>query len=208
VATDDPRIVDAVTEAGGEAMLTSADHPSGTDRLAEVAQRRELGPEAIVVNVQGDEPMLDPKFVLTVAQALEQNPGAGIATLATPIRDASEVLNPNVVKVTVARSGLAITFSRAPMPWLRGAFSAPREQITLPPASDFLRHVGLYAYRARTLLELAAEPPAMIETAESLEQLRALWLGIPIHVTTVSEPPGHGVDTEEDLARARAHFEA
>ncbi len=208
VATDDPRIADAVTAAGGEAVLTSPEHPSGTDRLAEVARLRGLGDDTIVVNVQGDEPLLDPEFVLLVAQALEQNPRAGIATLATPIHDAADVLNPNVVKVTVARSGLAITFSRAPLPWLRAVFSGPREQITLPQPSDFLRHIGLYAYRAKTLAELAAQPPVWLEKAESLEQLRALWLGIPIHVTTVGEPPGHGVDTEEDLARVRAHFTA
>jgi len=206
VATDDERVANAVAAAGGEAMLTSPDHPSGTDRLAEVARRKGLDPEAIVVNVQGDEPLLDPKFVVMVAQALGQHPAAGIATLATPIREVEEVLNPNVVKVTVARSGLAITFSRAPMPWLRAVFSGPREQIKLPPASDFLRHIGLYAYRARTLSELSAQSPVSLETAESLEQLRALWLGIPIHVTTVAEPPGHGVDTEDDLARVRAHF--
>jgi 3-deoxy-manno-octulosonate cytidylyltransferase (CMP-KDO synthetase) len=137
---------------------------------------------------------------------LDENSAAGVATLATPIRDAAEVFNPNVVKAIVARSGLALYFTRAPSPWQRAAFARPREQIVLGPENGFLRHVGLYAYRVRTLATLAAQAPVALETAESLEQLRALWLGIPIHVSTVLEPPGHGVDTEEDLARARAHF--
>jgi 3-deoxy-manno-octulosonate cytidylyltransferase (CMP-KDO synthetase) len=192
VATDDQRIADAVTAAGGEAVLTSPEHASGTDRLAEVARRKELAPETIVVNVQGDEPLLDPKYVELVARALEANPSAGIATLATPIRDPGVIANPNVVKVVSDRSGMALYFSRAPLPW----------------QGEALRHVGLYAYRARTLAELSAQPPVMLETAERLEQLRALWLGIPIHVSVVADPPGHGVDTEEDLERARAHFEA
>jgi 3-deoxy-manno-octulosonate cytidylyltransferase (CMP-KDO synthetase) len=198
VATDDQRIADAVTAAGGEAIVTSPDHPSGTDRLAEVARRKALEPEAIVVNLQGDEPLLDPRFVVLVARALEENAAAGIATLATPIREARDVLSPNVVKVVVAGSGMALYFSRAPVPWQREGSSGE---------GTYLRHVGLYAYRARTLSELAAQPPVLLESAERLEQLRALWLGIPIHVTTVQEPPGHGVDTEEDLARARAHFQ-
>ncbi len=205
VATDDERIAEAVTAAGGEAMLTRPDHPSGTDRLAEVAQRKGLDPEALIVNVQGDEPLLDPKFVIMVAQALLDNPAAGLATLATPIAHARDVFDPNVVKVVTARSGLALYFSRAPIPWLRSAFTdLSQPLLELPAGSSFLRHVGLYAYRVGTLLTLAAEEPVMLEPAESLEQLRALWLGIQIHVTTVSEPPGHGVDTEEDLVRVRA----
>lgn len=207
VATDDPRIAEVVREAGGDAVLTSPHHASGTDRLAEVAATRRLDPDTILVNVQGDEPLLEAEYVVQVAKALEQNPLAGIATLATPIHAASDVFNPNVVKVVTARSGLALYFSRAPIPWLRSEFTdLSRPVLELPHHSSFLRHIGLYAYRVKTLLALAAEQPAALEPAESLEQLRALWLGIPIHVTTVARPPGHGVDTEEDLVRARAVF--
>ncbi len=205
VATDDQRIADAVTAAGGEAMLTRPDHASGTDRLAEVAARKRLDPETLLVNIQGDEPLLDPTFVVQVAQALLDNPCAGIATLATPILQPRDVFDPNVVKVVTARSGLALYFSRAPIPWVRSAFTdLSTPLLELPAGSSFLRHIGLYAYRVGTLLQLAAEQPVMLEPAENLEQLRALWLGIQIHVSTVAEPPGHGVDTEDDLARVRA----
>lgn len=201
VATDDRRIADTVNAAGGDAVLTSPDHASGTDRVAEVAVQRGLPPDTVIVNVQGDEPLLAPQFSKLVAHALVENPSAGIATLATPIRETREVFDPNVVKVVVARSGLAAYFSRAPIPFQRDAAPTPKA-----PSPPHLRHVGLYAYRASTLLTLTAAEPAAIESAEKLEQLRALWLGIGIHVTVVEEAPAHGIDTEQDLARAEAYL--
>jgi 3-deoxy-manno-octulosonate cytidylyltransferase (CMP-KDO synthetase) len=207
VATDDPRIVEAVERAGGKALMTSAEHPSGTDRLAEVVRTQRLEDDQIVVNVQGDEPLLDPSLVRRAALALAEDPNAGIATLATPIGNPEDIFNPNVVKVVTDKAGLASYFSRAPIPWVRGTFgTTAAAPSSVPSEIPFLRHVGLYAYRVRALRRLAAEPPVPIERAESLEQLRALWHRIPVRVVTVDGVAPHGVDTEEDLARAAALF--
>jgi 3-deoxy-manno-octulosonate cytidylyltransferase (CMP-KDO synthetase) len=202
VATDDLRIARVVEAAGGEAILTSPDHASGTDRLAEVVCRRGIADETIVVNVQGDEPLLDASLVRRVADALAQRPRAGISTLATPIRDATDLFDPNVVKVVVDSAGMALMFSRAPVPWVRDLFNAKAPCSKLPPDADFLRHIGLYAYTVGTLKRIGATPPVALEKAECLEQLRALWLEIGIHVTVAQEPPARGVDTEADLRRA------
>ncbi len=201
VATDDERILEAVRAFGGNAMLTSSDHATGTDRLAEVVEAREVPEETIVVNVQGDEPLLDAKFIQLVARALEENPQAGIATLACPIADPAELFNPNVVKVVTDAEGMACYFSRAAIPWVRDSFGLGEPRV-LPEGISFLRHVGLYAYRARALTALSKLPQPPVECAESLEQLRALYAGIRIHVTVVDEAPTHGVDTEDDLRRA------
>lgn len=209
VAADDMRIVDVVTAAGGRAVLTRADHVSGTDRLAEVATSHGWSDDTLVVNLQGDEPLVPSHLLYTLAHALEQEPTAALATLATPIEDPAELFSPSAVKVVVDEQGLALTFSRAPIPWARDAFgpilrAAPPE--VLPAGIPYLRHLGLYAYRVATLKLLAATPPAPIERAESLEQLRALSLGLRIHVTVVDEAPPPGVDTTEDLARVRAFY--
>jgi 3-deoxy-manno-octulosonate cytidylyltransferase (CMP-KDO synthetase) len=204
VATDDERIQTTVEAAGGEAMLTAPHHASGTDRLAEVAARRNLPGDAIVVNVQGDEPLIDPRLVARTAEALALRNDAGIATVATPVAEARDVFDPNLVKVVIDRSNLALYFSRAPIPWVRGTFESEPAAGPRLMTGPFLRHVGLYAYRVRTLRQLAEQAPVDLERLESLEQLRALWLGIGIHVTVVDEPPGHGVDTEADLARVIA----
>lgn len=196
VATDDERIRDAVEAAGGTAVMTSPDHSSGTDRLAEVAEIRQWAEDAVVVNLQGDEPAMPGAMVAAVAGALRGNPDAGIATLATPIRELGDLLDPNVVKVVLTDRDRALYFSRAPIPWVRGGFGDE-----LPDGVPFLRHLGLYAYRVGVLRRLADEPSRPVEQAESLEQLRALALGLAIHVTVVHEAPGHGVDTEADLAR-------
>ncbi len=200
VATEDQRIVDVVEAAGGEAMLTSEHHPSGTDRLAEVAERMDLGRDTVVVNLQGDEPLLQPGLIAQVARALVQRPMAGIATVATPIREIDEIFDPATVKVVVDRSGLAVTFSRAPVPWVRDLFQGPEPPTSLPDWPTFLRHVGLYAYRVSTLQRITAQAPVPLEQAESLEQLRAMWLGIPIQVAVVDEAPAHSVDTPDDVA--------
>ena len=204
VATDDDRIRRAVEEAGGCVLMTSPDHASGTDRLAEVATVLEWEDDAIVVNLQGDEPLVPGNHLAALARALSIHPHAGIATMATPIASAAEVFNPNVVKTVIDRDGFALYFSRAPIPFVRGAFSEEHAaDAQLPKGVPFLRHLGLYAYRAATLRRLASEPRGSHERAESLEQLRALALGIRIHVTVVTDAPPHGVDTEEDLIRVR-----
>jgi 3-deoxy-manno-octulosonate cytidylyltransferase (CMP-KDO synthetase) len=210
VATDDQRIADVVKAAGCDVMLTSAEHANGTDRLAEVARRRHLDPELVVVNLQGDEPALPPEIVRLVAQTLGTTPNADLATLATPIRKRAEVFDPNVVKVLVDAAGRALYFSRAPVPWLRDDFATTgNENTDAPlPAGAHLRHVGLYAYRVSTLLTLSETHPVTLERAESLEQLRALVLGMTIQVALVPKLPAGGVDTPEDLVRVRAFYGA
>ena len=210
VATDDQRIVDEVAQHGGQAMMTAPTHRSGTDRAAEVAQAHAWNEDAIVVNVQGDEPGVTPALIQLVARALNENQDAAVATLACPIAEASDLFNPNVVKVVCADDGRALYFSRAPIPWVRDLFAAcghghdPAALPALPADVPFLRHIGLYAYRVRALRQIVDAPPAACEVAESLEQLRAMALGLSIHVTVVPEAPQHGVDTEADWQRLNA----
>jgi 3-deoxy-manno-octulosonate cytidylyltransferase (CMP-KDO synthetase) len=208
VATDDERIADVVTRAGGDAMLTSPHHATGTDRLAEVARRKGFDPELVVVNLQGDEPALPPEHVARVARTLQRTPEAALATLATTIQERQELFDPNVVKVVTDRNGRALYFSRAPIPWQRGDFTlAPGAAAgELPPGGPFLRHIGLYAYRVSTLRTLSRTDPVALEQAESLEQLRALWLGLAIQVAVVDGMPAGGVDTAEDAERVRELF--
>lgn len=202
VATDDERIRAAVQSFGGKAHMTSPDHQSGTDRLAEVAGIEGFADDAIVVNLQGDEPCIDPLAVAHVAAILARD-GGDIATLATPIGSSAELFSPDVVKVIVDDAGLARWFTRAPVPWVRGAFEAARVPPgELPEGVPFLRHLGLYAYRVSVLRRICAAPPHPHELAESLEQLRALAMGLTIRIGVLDEAPGHGVDTEADLARA------
>lgn len=202
VATDDERVRDAVAAAGGDARMTRPEHPSGSDRIAEVARAAAWPAETIVVNLQGDEPLLPPDLPRRLAEALEANPSAGIATMAVPITEAEEVFAPSAVKTVLDDEGFALTFSRAPIPWAREAFAdgPPKE---LPEGIPFLRHLGLYAYRIGTLQALADSPPSVIERAESLEQLRALSAGVTIHVTVLDEAPPPGIDTPADLERVR-----
>ncbi|TRX74888.1 3-deoxy-manno-octulosonate cytidylyltransferase [Pseudomonas mangiferae] len=201
VATDDPRIVDACQAFGAEALMTRVEHASGTDRLAEVATQLGLDDRAIVVNVQGDEPMIPPSIIDQVAANLAAHPEAGIATLAEPLEDVAALFNPNVVKVIHDLNGLALTFSRAPLPWARDAFARDRDQ--LPAGIPYRRHIGIYAYRAGFLHDFVAWGPCWLEGTESLEQLRALWHGVRIHVADALEAPPTGVDTPEDLERVR-----
>lgn len=202
VATDDERIFEAVKNFGGAAEMTSPDHPSGTDRIAEVAKKRGWGDEEIVVNLQGDEPAIPSELISTVAKALASHPEASIATLATPIDDAGALFNPNVVKTVCDESGFALYFSRAPIPWDRDRFAKGPQTEDLA-GGPYLRHIGMYAYRVQALRRLTAAPQAAIERIESLEQLRAMYVGLRIHVTVIEDAPGHGVDTEEDLERVR-----
>lgn len=204
VATDDQRVADAVTQHGIAVAMTRPDHPSGTDRIAEVAAQRGWGDEVIVVNVQGDEPLLDPRLVAAVAAELAADAEAAIATASHPIHDPAEFFNPNAVKVVTDIRGRALYFSRAPIPWARDAFAVSRE--TLPSGLLPQRHIGLYAYRTGFLQRYQALAPAPCEQWESLEQLRALWHGFPIRVMSCRDAPAAGVDTPEDLERVRRHF--
>ena len=201
VATDDERIASAARSFGADVALTLATHPSGTDRLAEVARARRWPEEAVIVNVQGDEPLIPPAIVAEVARLLTASPGAGIATLSTPIRTLAELEDPNVVKVVADGAGRALYFSRAPIPWQRDAALAGNAAGRLAGAA---RHLGLYAYRVGALTRLAGLAPTALESAEKLEQLRALEHGISIAVATASVVPGPGVDTEADLREAQA----
>jgi 3-deoxy-manno-octulosonate cytidylyltransferase (CMP-KDO synthetase) len=200
VATDDARIAEVVGHAGARAVMTRADHPSGTDRLAEVAALLGYPDEAIVVNLQGDEPLMDPACIRDVAETLAAAEAADIATLGVRIADPLEITNPNAVKVVVDRRGRALYFSRAPIPWVRSTYRQGVTPHAVPTDVPVLRHVGLYAYRARTLARLTGLPPTPLEQAESLEQLRALEHGMVIQVRIhegATPPPG--VDTPEDV---------
>jgi 3-deoxy-manno-octulosonate cytidylyltransferase (CMP-KDO synthetase) len=201
VAADHGSIVEACAAHGVQAVLTRPEHATGSDRLAESCELLRLVDDDIVVNVQGDEPLIEPALIDAVAALLQAQPQASIGTAAHAIADVAEFLNPNVVKVVLDAQGLALYFSRAPIPWWRDGFAAGAA--TLPPMTP-LRHVGIYAYRARFLRVFPHLPPAAIERSEALEQLRALWHGhrIAVHVTAAA--PGPGVDTPEDLERVRA----
>lgn len=192
VATDDPRIVAAVVGFGGQVVLTRKDHPSGTDRIAEVA--RQIDGD-ILVNVQGDEPLIDPESLDALIESLQNDPGAAMATLATPILSAEQYHNPNCVKVVLDDAGNALYFSRSPLPHVRDG----QPDFAARPAR-FLQHVGIYAYRREALFAFAAAPPATLEKLEKLEQLRALGLGWRIRVGQI-EQPSLGVDTYEDYQR-------
>lgn len=205
VATDDARIEAAMVAEGAEVVMTRADHPSGTDRLAEVAERLGLAADAVLVNVQGDEPLIPATLIDQVADRLFDDPEASIATLAEPISDVESLFNPNVVKVVRALSGRALYFSRAPIPWDRDAFAARPE---LLETDAWLRHIGLYAYRAGFLAEYRDWVPSPLERLEHLEQLRALHHGHAIQVALAREPHPAGVDTAEDLARVRGLLDA
>ncbi|MFV8833803.1 3-deoxy-manno-octulosonate cytidylyltransferase [Aquisalimonas sp.] len=200
VATDDARIESTCRDLGVEVVRTRADHPSGTDRLAEVAEQLGLDDQDVVVNVQGDEPLMPPAFIRQVAEALTQNPETPVATLVTPLQSLDELRNPNVVKAVRDRSGHALYFSRAPIPWDRDHGGTPAD------LAGWWRHLGIYAYRAAFLRRYPALEPAPIEATESLEQLRVLWHGLRIHAGAVSGDAGPGVDRPEDLERVRQHL--
>jgi 3-deoxy-manno-octulosonate cytidylyltransferase (CMP-KDO synthetase) len=202
VAGDDERIVQACAAHGVRALLTRSDHASGSDRLAEACALLGLDGAQVVVNVQGDEPLIDPALVRRCADLLQQRPDCVMSTAAHPIDNLRDYLDPNIVKVVLDAQGLALYFSRAPIPWRRDGGVAG--QPALPQDPPPLRHVGLYAYRASFLRSFPTLPPAAIERTEALEQLRALWHGHRIAVHVCEHAPGTGVDTPEDLERVRA----
>jgi len=201
VAADDARIVQACQAHGIEAVLTRTDHPSGSDRLAETCELLGLDGDDIVVNVQGDEPLLDPQMIESVAQLLTERPDCSMSTVAHALDNLAEFTNPNVVKVVLDRQNTALYFSRAPIAWWRDGFAQAKPELPHPAP---LRHVGLYGYRAGFLRQFPLLEVAPLERTESLEQLRAMWHGHRIAVHISDHAPGPGVDTPEDLERVRA----
>jgi 3-deoxy-manno-octulosonate cytidylyltransferase (CMP-KDO synthetase) len=203
VAADSIEVVQACQAHGVRAMLTQVDHPSGSDRLAEASALLGLKPHDVVVNVQGDEPLINPELINQVAELLVQRPSASMSTAAHEIHELAEFTNPNVVKVVIDQTQLALYFSRAPIPWWRDGFAKGIQ--TLPQPAP-LRHIGIYAYRVGFLQSFPTLQAAPIETGEALEQLRALWHGHKIAVHITPDVPGPGVDTPEDLERVRALY--
>ena len=204
VATDDQRIIDTVAAFGGEVCMTSADHQSGTDRLAEVVNQYQWKDDEIIVNLQGDEPEMPAALIRQVANDMASHKDAVITTLSVAIETFEDVVDPNVVKVVTDAEGYAQYFSRAPIPWHRNEFA---EGLDRPSSLElFARHIGLYAYRAGFLNEFINWEAAPTERIESLEQLRVLWHGRKIHVSQAKESPGIGVDTQEDLDRVNEDF--
>jgi 3-deoxy-manno-octulosonate cytidylyltransferase (CMP-KDO synthetase) len=202
IATDDERIHDAALQFGATVCMTSPQHRSGTERLSEVASRQDYAADSIVVNLQGDEPLLPPALIRQVADDLAAHPDASITTLCAPLTQAAHLFDPNVVKLVMDEAGYALYFSRAPIPWDRERFGPTPSQLGV--RSDYFRHIGLYAYRCGFLREYVDRPPCRMEQLESLEQLRALWYGYRIHVAHAVVEPEAGVDTEEDLMRVEA----
>ena len=200
IATDDGRVLEAAANFGADCLITSPQHASGTDRIAEVARTRGFAADDIVVNLQGDEPMMPASVVKDVAEALHARPQIDIATAVTPIRSLEEFLDPSCVKALRAREGHALYFSRAPVPWPRDSVAAGRPT----RFAGAWRHVGIYAYRVSSLLKFSSWRPTSLEETEKLEQLRALEHGMRIHLVTLSDAPPPGVDTPEDLERVRA----
>lgn len=203
VATDSTAVRDACSAHGVETVLTRADHPSGSDRLAEACELLGLAGDDVVVNVQGDEPLIAPQLIDAVADLLRSHPQASMSTAAHPIADVQELRNPNVVKVVTDAGGIALYFSRAPIPWWRDGSVDGAAALPAPPP---LRHIGIYGYRAAFLRAFPGLPQAPMERTEALEQLRALWHGHRIAVHVSADAPGAGVDTPEDLQRVRALF--
>jgi 3-deoxy-manno-octulosonate cytidylyltransferase (CMP-KDO synthetase) len=210
VATDDERVRAAVEAYGHQAVMTRVDHASGTDRIAEVVDAMGWRDDELVVNVQGDEPLIDPALIDAVAAALGKVSHGGtppaMSTAAHPLTSATDFFNPNVVKVVCDAASRAMYFSRAPMPWARDAFATDRSR--LPANLGALRHIGIYGYRAGFLREYGRLAPSPIEGIEALEQLRVLWHGHEIRVAVFDHPPQPGVDTPEDLDRVREIFRA
>ncbi|MCU7837283.1 MAG: 3-deoxy-manno-octulosonate cytidylyltransferase [gamma proteobacterium symbiont of Taylorina sp.] len=207
IATDDQRIADAVSQFTSDIVMTSKDHNSGTERLAEVVEIKNWDDNTIVVNVQGDEPLVSAEHIELVAGALENNNQAGLSTLATPIERLEDIFDTNIVKVVMDYQNCALYFSRAVIPWDRDSFfmdskTIDKEKIKiLMIENNWFRHIGMYAYRVSTLKKYITLASCSIEKIESLEQLRMLYNGISIHVSIVDDQPGHGVDVEADIAK-------
>lgn len=202
VATDDQRIAEVVEGFGGEVCMTAVNHRSGTERLAEVVSTLGLADDEIVVNLQGDEPMMAPRLLKQVADNIAAHAAVPMATLCTRIHTAAELFDPHAVKVVMDAEGMALYFSRAVIPWDRDAFAVTTAE--LPENAEHYRHLGIYAYRAGFIREYVTWPACHLEGMESLEQLRVLWHGRRIHVAVALDTPGPGVDTAADLEKVRA----
>lgn len=206
IATDHQQVFDVVSSYGGEVILTSDKHNSGTERLAEVINYYQLADDEVIVNVQGDEPLIPPVIIDQVAENLVKYQ-TGMATLAVPIESASEAFNPGAVKVVTDKDGYALYFSRATIPWERDRFAQMATDVNKQSIGDFyLRHIGIYAYRAGFIRQYINWAPSSLEQIEMLEQLRVLWYGEKIHVAVAKQAPAIGVDTQEDLDKVRALF--
>lgn len=208
VAADDARIAQALAGSQVQVAMTATTHISGSDRLAECARIAGWNDDTVVVNLQGDEPFAPVSGIRAVVRALADDGAAAMSTLATPIADVEELLDPNAVKLVRAANGDALYFSRAPIPWPRDAFATQRERLPDAASGNWLRHIGIYAYRAGFLRAFAAMPQGMLEQVESLEQLRVLEAGLRICVELAPEAFPPGIDTPQDLARAQAHWQA
>lgn len=206
VATDDERIFDVAKAFGANVVMTSVDHENGTERIAEVAAKLGWQGDDVIVNVQGDEPLIPRELIELTAKGLLDNPQAGMASLCTPIRDAAEAFDPNAVKAVLDNNGFAMYFSRAPIPWDRDLYKQGQDQLT--QLAPVYRHIGMYGYRVSFLQEYAKMEMTALEQAECLEQLRALCYGVKIHMAVIDQPPGHGVDTQDDVARVEAQIKA
>ncbi|MCG7973560.1 MAG: 3-deoxy-manno-octulosonate cytidylyltransferase [Candidatus Thiodiazotropha taylori] len=204
IATDSEQIADACRSFSADVCMTSAEHRSGSDRIAEVVTQRGWADEEIIVNLQGDEPCMPAELLTQVAEDMSQHDAAGVTTLSAPITERKMLFDPHVVKVVTDIQGYALYFSRAPIPWHRDEFIDAESP--LPVDTGFARHIGLYAYRAGYLARFVAWERAPIERAESLEQLRVLWHGGRIHVSNANTDPGHGVDTRDDLRLVEAQL--
>lgn len=205
VATDHALIVEAVAELPVRALLTRPEHTSGTERIAEVSETLGWEDQVLIVNLQGDEPLIQPALIDTLAEVLSAQTAAQVATLAAPIHEREDVFNPNAVKVVTDRDGYALYFSRAPIPWHRESFAGAAS--ALPESFSWQRHIGIYAYTAGFLRRYVSWLPSQLESIEALEQLRILWQGERIRVLAVDRPPEAGVDTETDLERVRRRFQ-
>lgn len=206
IATDDARIESVVKEFAGEVCMTADSHRSGTDRITEVTEKYGFSAEQVVVNLQGDEPLMPPVVIKQVAENLEQNIDASMSTVCTRITTAAELFDPHIVKVVKDIHDMAVYFSRASIPWDRDAFASTTE--VLPERSKHYRHIGIYGYRVGFLRQYIQWPRCDLESMESLEQLRAIWHGHKIHVAEAVEIPLAGVDTDKDLELVRAHLSA
>jgi len=208
IATDDQRIAEAAHAFDAPVLMTDEQHISGTDRVAEAAQQLKLDDQQLIVNLQGDEPLMPPKLISEVAQSLTEHPDAHVATACHPMTDLESIFNPNQVKVVRDQQGYALYFSRAPIPWIRGQFDQTKPNIDASLIGQYQRHIGLYAYRYASLKQITAAPACALEQAEALEQLRVLYQGLRIHVVETEYAPEVGVDTKADLIRVQEIFKS
>lgn len=206
VATDDERIQKTAEAFGAEVLMTNPAHENGTERIAEVVALKGWSDDTVIVNLQGDEPLIPRSLIEQTAAGLLEHPEAGMSSVCTPISSADDGFDPNVVKTVLDKQGFAMYFSRAPIPWDRDLYKTTQDQLTskLP----VYRHIGMYGYRASFLNQYRDMDICPVELAESLEQLRALWYGIKIHMTVIDQAPGHGVDTPDDVTRVEAELAA